>query len=145
MSVATHETVQHRITYKNFSCTKFNLCYLTNRIPPTVRKSSRSQALNIYWELEIAIDDVVEFVNNNGDWTVVGWYKRGSIKDRSLIESSTSNNSSNSNEDATVGSGHLNFHVVELTPTNQQLLDKNTLLGAELNELKFDVLRLTQN
>ena len=71
----------------------------------------------------------------------MGWYKRGSIKDRSLIESSTINNSSNSNEDATVGSGHLNNHVVELTPTNQQLLDRNILLGAELNEIKFDVSR----
>ena len=101
--------------------------------------------MNIYWELESAIDDVVEFVNDNGGWTVVGWYKRGSIKGRSLIESSMSNNSSNSNEDATAGSGHLNFHVVELTPTIQQLLDRNTLLGAELNELKFDVSRLTQN
>ena len=101
--------------------------------------------MNIYWELESAIGDVVEFVNDNGGWIVVGWYKRGSIKEWSLIESSTSNNSSNSNEDDTVGSGHLNFHVVELTPTNQQLLDRNTLLGVELNELKFDVSRLTQN
>ena len=48
MSVAAHETVQRRITHNNFSSTKFSLCYLTNRIPLTIRKSSLSQAMNIY-------------------------------------------------------------------------------------------------
>ena len=85
-------------------------------------------------------------INNNGDWTVIGWYKRGSIKDRSLIESTGgSNSTNNANEDTTVGSGNLNFHVVELLPTNQTLLDKNSYLGAILDAMKFDVSRLTNH
>ena len=76
----------------------------------------------------------------------MGWYKRGSIKDRSLIESSGGNNTTNGNEDhATVGSGKLSFHIVELTPTNQALLDRNTDLGADLAVRKFDVSRFTNH
>ena len=146
MNMAANERIQRRISHTNFSSTKFSLCYLTNRIPPTVRKSSLSQANRLYWELEECIEEVVDFVNDNGGWTVVGWYKRGAIKDRSLIESSSSsNNTTNGSEDATVGSGKLSFHIVELTPTNQALLDRNTNLGTGLAERKFDVSRLTNH
>ena len=60
---------------------------------------------------------MVNFVNEHGGWTVVGWYKRGSIKDRSLIEDSSNNHNSNQ-DDITVASGKLNTHIVELLPTN---------------------------
>lgn len=146
MNMADHETVQRRLTHSDFSSTKFSVCYLSSRIPPTVRKSSLSHSSDLFWDLETAIEDVVDFINGNGGWTVVGWYKRGSIKDRSLIESTGGNNSTNNaNEDTTVGSGNLNFHVVELLPTNQTLLDKNSYLGAILDAMKFDVSRLTNH
>ena len=66
MNVAEYETVQRRLTHSHFSSTKFSLCYLSNRIPPTVRESSLSQASDLYWELETAIEEVVDFVNGNG-------------------------------------------------------------------------------
>lgn len=124
---------------------KFSLCYLTNRIPPTVRKNSLSQANRLYWELEECIEEVVDFVNDNSGWTVVGWYKRGAIKDRCLIESSGSINTTNGNEDSMVGLAKLSFHIVKLTPTNQALLDRNTDLGTDLTERKFNVSRLTNH
>ena len=145
MALTAHERIQRRISHTDFSSTKFSLSYLTNRIPPTVNKSSLSQGNRLYWDLEECIEDVVDFVNDNDGWTVVGWYKRGSIKDRSLIESSGGNNTTNGNEDAMVGSGKLSFHIVELTPTNQVLLDRNTALGADLAVRKFDVSRFTNH
>ena len=146
MALTAHERIQRRISHTDFSSTKFSLSYLTNRIPPTVSKSSLSQANRLYWDLEECIEDVVDFVNDNGGWTVVGWYKRGSIKDRSLIESSGGNNTTNGNEDhATVGSGKLSFHIVELTPKHQAIMDRNTELGADLAVRKFDVSRFTNH
>ena len=145
MALTAHERIQRRISHTDFSSTKFSLCYLTNRIPPTVSKSSLSQANSLYWDLEECIEDVVNFVNDNGGWTVVGWYKRGAIKDRSLIESSGNNNGANGNEDATVGSGKLSFHVVDLTPTDQARLDSRTVLGTNLAARKFDVSRFTNH
>ena len=145
MAITAHERIQRRISHTDFSSTKFSLCYLTNSIPPTLSKSSLSQANSLYWDLEECIEDVVNFVNDNGGWTVVGWYKSGAIKDRSLIKSSSSNNAANGNEDATVGSGNLSFHVVDLTPTDQALLDSSTFFGSNLAVRNFDVSRFTNH
>ena len=79
---------------------------------------------------------MINFVNENDGWTVVGWYKRGSMKDRSLIEASNNNNSSE--EDTTVTSGKLNMHIIELLPTNHLLMNSTTELGRNLDALKFD-------
>ena len=44
-----------------------------------------------YFDIKDAIGNVVELVNNNGGWTVVGWYKRGVITDKSLLDLPPSN------------------------------------------------------
>ena len=76
-------------------------------------------------------------MNNNDGWTVVRWYKRGLIKDKSLIEAR--NNNSSSSNDETVGSGQLSYHIVEVLPSNQDILDANIVLGVNLNALKYAV------
>ena len=74
---------------------------------------------------------------------MVGWYKRGSMKDRSLIEASNNNNSNE--EDTTVASGKLNMHIIELLPTNHQMMNSTTELGRNLDALKFDVGNLSNH
>lgn len=59
--------------------------------------------------------------------------QRGSIKDKSLIEAESN---SNSNDDA-VSSGQLSYHIAEVLPSNQVLLNANAVLGRNLNELKY--------
>ena len=98
-----------------------------------IQKSALQQS-NAFWDIEESIEAVVDFVNDNGGFTIVGWYKRGSIKDKSLIEAGNTN----TNEE-TIASGQLNYHIVEVLPTNQELLDPNTGLGAEMHKLKYDV------
>ena len=47
--------------------------------------------------MESSIKDIVEHINDNGGFTDVGWFKRGVIKNRSLVESNGNNgNSGNS-------------------------------------------------
>ena len=104
---------------------------MKQRIPSAIQRSSLQQS-DAFWDVEDCIQNVVEFVNDNGGWTIVGWCKRGSIKDKSLIEAG---NNSNSNDDA-VSSGQLGYHIVEVLPSNQVLLNANTVLGRNLNELK---------
>eukprot|EP00957_Ditylum_brightwellii_P047517 3608547-Ditylum_brightwellii.AAC.1 len=52
-----------------------------------------------YFELLDHINQVVQFINQNGGWTVVGWYKRGVINNRGLVSSSgtASENINNNN------------------------------------------------
>ena len=64
---------------------------------------------------------------------IVGWHERGSIKDKSLIKAI----STDVNE--MVEAGQLNHHVVETLPTNPDFLNRNTLLGGGIYEIKYDV------
>ena len=126
-----------QIGQSEFSSTKFSLCYLSNRFPSMVQRSAL-QHTDAFWDMDDCIQNVVDFVNDNGGWTIVGWYKRGSIKDKSLIEATTNNGAN----DETVSAGQLNFHIVEVLPTNNRILDPNHHLGANLNRLKYDVSNL---
>ena len=94
---------------------------------------------------------MVKFINENGGWTVVvGWYKRGVISDRSLLEprsdssagptSSTSNSVAVSgNVDFDVGSGQVGFYIVELATTDSTYIQAGTLKFNSLETTKIDV------
>ena len=132
-SIWVYGSNKNRIMQTEFSSTKFSLTYLKQRIPSMIQKSALQQS-NAFWDIEDCIEAVVDFVNENGGFTIVGWYKRGSIKDKSLIEAGNTS----TNEDI-IASGQLNYHIVEVLPTNQELLDPNSRLGMEMHKLKYDV------
>ena len=52
--------------------------------------------------------NVVRYINDNGGFTVIGWYKKGSINDISTEES-----------DNQVESSEMGYHIVSITPTNK--------------------------
>ena len=37
-----------------------------------------------YFDIEDAIGEVVKLINDNGGWTIIGWYKCGVITDKSF-------------------------------------------------------------
>ena len=74
------------VTHSEFLSTKFSRSYLWGWITAIVQKTTLNQTSDIFWELEDCITNVVNFVNENDRWTVVRWYKRGSMKDCLLIE-----------------------------------------------------------
>ena len=130
-----------------FSSLKFTQLYMNGDIPGCIKLymlQMTQAAINMF----SAIDKCIELINNNDGFTVIGWYKRGSMNDKGLIaprnndRPTNANNTSynNSNEDAVVqvGSGELSYHVVSIIPTNRDFLDKNSDLGLQLHNLKFD-------
>lgn len=131
-----------RIVHQNFSSLKFTLLYLSSLIPANV-KVSALRVSDEFWDIEDAIEDVVRFINDNGGWTVVGWYKRGEIKDRSLVGDASSNTGTVEGEsNGTVGAGTVNYHVVQLFPTDHSILDERSPLGQELKQKKYDVTKI---
>ena len=81
-----------------------------------------------YFDVKDAIGNVVELVNNNGGWTFVGWYKFGIITDKSLLDLPPSNAVSTE-----VTSGQINYHIVQLLPTNTDFMVQGTDLFSELS------------
>ena len=130
-----NDTIQHH----DFSSTKFSSYYLTHRLPSTVTVSALTMTQE-YFDIEEAIADVIGFVNENGGWTVIGWYKRGVITDKSLLEVPPSNVVSTE-----VASGLINYHIVQLLPTNNEFMQKNSDLYLQLHQRKYDTSQMQQS
>ena len=129
-----NDTIQHR----GFSSNKFSLHYLKHRLPSTVTVSALIMTQQ-YFDIEDSIKNVVKFINENGGWTVIGWYKRGVITDKSLLEVPSSNVVSNE-----VASGQINYHIVQLLPTNKEFMKKDTVLYSQLQQKKYDTSQMYQ-
>ena len=131
-----------------FSSLRFSSLYQTSVFSTAIRRDMLELSKQ-YYELEDKIDDVVELINNNGGFTVVGWYKRGIINDRAVLTAINNNdngykqNNSN-NPDVQVDSGKLNYHPCFIQPTNRRFFNEHDELCQQLMELKFDVSTLHQ-
>ena len=120
------------VQHNDFSSTKFSLFYLKKRLPSTITVNALTMTQE-YFDIETAITNVVNLVNENGGWTVTGWYKRGLITDKSLLEVPPSNVVSTE-----VASGQINYHIVQLLPTNGDFMVGGTDLYSELQLKKYD-------
>ena len=86
--------------------------------------------------------EVINHINVNDGWTVVGWYRRGMINDRSLVTGQHPNDNDNDNQ---VDAGDAHYHVVSLIPTDRAFLDKSSPIGIVLSTKRFDVNTLLSN
>ena len=68
--------------------------------------------------MEDSIDSVLQYINETGGFTVVGWYKRGEIVDVSK--------ESKNQEDRVVAS-EITYHLVAIKPTYPTLLNEDIL------------------
>ena len=94
-----------------------------------------------------SIDIVVDFIHGNGGFKIIGWYKFGLINDRSFVSNNGNISSRNRNysKNIQVNNGEINFHVIEILPTDSTVLDPTSDLGMQLNAIKFyiNILHLT--
>ena len=145
ISISTVNSESFRMD--DFSSRKFSSLYLTDVIPGSV-KLYMFQITSAYMELIESITNCIDLINENGGFTVIGWYKKGLINDKSMIAakntgvgtvSGSNNNNTNVDEDIQVESGEISYHIVHIIPTNKDFLDPNTRLGLRLKGKKFDV------
>ena len=83
-----------------------------------------------------AIDDCIGYVNRNGGFTVVGWYKRGVINDKSLVAGA---GPFSKEDDVQIEAGKISYHIVQLIPTNRSFFRRGSPLYLGLNSRKFNV------
>ena len=126
------------IQHHDFASNKFSLFYFKQRLPSTVTVNALTMSQE-YFDIEDAIGKVVELVNDNGGWTVIGWYKRGVITDKSLLEVPPSNVVSSE-----VTAGQINYHIIQLLPSKKSFMDEGSNLNLQLNEKKYDTSRMYQ-
>ena len=150
--MATNSTslaIQHNISattfqgdkaMKEFSSQKFSNLYLNGPIPGSC-KLYHLQISHAFYAMCDSMKSCINLINQNGGFTVVGWYKRGVISDKSLIsqDKNTIGYNSTTEADAQIDSGEICYHIVQIIPSDRDFLDPTTTLGSELSDLKFDV------
>jgi hypothetical protein len=160
---STSLVIQHAITVEtvlngtlnmnDFSSLKFSSLYLNGDIPGSC-KLYMLQLTRASMDMVSSLESCIDLINRNDGFTIVGWYKKGVINDKSLIAARNINNGgtatttgangnfNNSSGDVQVESGDISYHIVSIAPTKREFLNPNSTLGRELNDLKYDVSRI---
>ena len=99
-----------------------------------------------YFELKKCVDNCIKLINNNGGFTVVGWYKRGMVNGRVILSATEGADERFkrmfSTEVTQVDSGKLHIHPCLITPSNTTFSDKASVLRSRLDSMKFDTSNL---
>ena len=138
------------LSMKKFSSLRFSSLYLSNIIGPSVKVNSIA-GKDHHIDIRTAARSVIDLVNQNGGFTVTGWYKRGVINDRTMLDGTTNRNTNtaanrgSTNENLQVDNGDVNYHITKIIPTNPDFADLTSALGQELLGKKFDVSSLYIN
>ena len=55
-------------------------------------------------------------MNRNGGFTIVGWYKRGFIKDKTLVAGSGNTSHHNNNDKVQIEAVKISYDIVQIIP-----------------------------
>ena len=128
--------------HKDFSSHQFSMGFLNRDFPIGVQANDL-QLSEAFWDLGEKIEDIVKYVNGHGGWTVIGWYSRGIINDRTLTGVVNNSNSSGTNNinnaEVQVDGSGLTYHFVKIVPTDTSLHNVDSFNGNVYNDMKFDV------
>lgn len=91
---------------QDFSSYQFMSLFLVNGKFPTTVQVPTLQKFTITDNMTDVFDDCFNYINNNGGFTIFGWYKRGEVNDQGNTE----------NEQVNVDSGNLGIHMVHAIP-----------------------------
>ena len=96
-----------------------------------------------YFEIEDCVENVIEFINDNGGFTVIGWYKRGNISDRTILhqKNNTDGIKQNTNDllnSEQIDNSTITYHPCVIKPTNPDFLNEKSQLFLELKSMKYD-------
>ena len=61
------------------------------------------------------------------------------MNDRSLVSNKTNSQNNNNDKDIRVADNDTNYHIVEIQPTDCDILPAETSLGHDLNVVKYDI------
>ena len=143
---ATHK--ERVFVHRDFSSHSFTMTFV-NREFPIGLQANDLQLSEDYWLLGETIENITDFVNSNGGWTIIGWYSRGLINDRTLtglVNGLNENTRSNQNNaEVQVDGAELTYHFCKIVPTDSTLLDDTTANGLELKNKKYDLNRINNS
>ena len=79
-----HHSLPKYIYASNYISVQFLLLYQSLVFSSQVRQTSLDLTY-IYFKLEDAATGDIDIINDNGGFTVTGWYKRGKVNDHTIL------------------------------------------------------------
>ena len=79
-----HHLLPEKIYASNYSSIQFLLIYQSSVFRSQVRQKSLDLT-DIYFELEYATIGAIDLIDDNGGFTVTGWYKCVEVTDRTIL------------------------------------------------------------
>jgi hypothetical protein len=74
--------------------------------------------------IQQAVDNCINFINNNDGFTVVFWYTRGVGNNDSLTGVASGDN-------VTTDKAKLNYHIIDVYLTEDDIMNPNTTIGMQ--------------
>ena len=143
-----HHSLEEPMHITNYSSAKFSLLYQTAVFSSQIR-STALDLTDEYFDLETSVNDAIEIINDNGGFTVIGWYKRGNIADRTILYQNKVNSEgkayapvTGNDESNQIDNGKITFHPCVIKPSNNDFYDSGKQLHRLLKQKKFDVSKL---
>ena len=136
-------TAKEQLTTESFTSLKFNALFLSGEVPFS-SSINRLQDTNTFSDMVGAMEKCLNHINTNEGFTVYGWYKRGEISDKTMVEAvnlgtmvgnekrvELNNNKTDSSE--------ISYHIVHIKPSHQDYYDPATQMYKDLKKLKYDI------
>ena len=135
-----------KIYKSSYSSVQFSLLYQSVVFISQVRQTFLDLT-GLYFKLEDAYTGAIDLINDNGGFTVTGWYKCGEVNDRTILHQNKKSDAFvkpnvSSDQEYQVNNSKITFHPCLIKPTNLDFFVDNTNLYQSLYALKFDVSKL---
>ncbi len=118
---------QPEIVATHFTSQRFSQFYITRPLTNSLTLSQIQDTV-IMDEIETKLINLANYVNDNGGWTVIGWYRLGMVVDKALAVDTQANSTygNNTEENNQVEAGETKFHIVSLYPTRPSFATRNS-------------------
>ena len=145
--VIKHASLTEPLYIEDFSSTRFSLLFQNGILSCEITKESLDMT-DYFDSMETKIESGVNQINDDGGFTVIGWYKRGQVQDRTVLIQNENEQSSryaaSNNPPVQVDKSTIKFHPCVIRPTKKEFFKKGTREYEELKKNKFNVNTLTK-
>ena len=136
-------STSEQIIMKTFTSLKFNELFMSGDVPFSSTIDSL-QDTNSFANMSDAMENCLEHINSHGGFTIYGWYKRGEVNDKTMVEavnkgSMTGLEKKQEIEDSKTLNSEIKPHIVHIKPTNPDYYNPGHQMYRELETLKYDI------
>ena len=121
ITVSRNYNIDSKLFHVSFTSAKFSRLFFNNYFPTYAKRTNLVSKLDTIFD---RVEDIVKHYNENGGFTVIGWFRQGEIQDDL--------DPNNTNDATKKKSSTINYHVVKIIPTNATIENTPALIDVNM-------------